>query len=330
MVIISVLLFVIYYFSTWNHTHKHYKYLFLFLCISCSFFMRFVIPIELNKDYAGYSIFYDFDDPESLLDFLISEPYLYILYKFFNLFSVDKIIILKSIYWFNTFLTTIFFTWLALKKDVSVWKKNIFFVFYFFLFGFVVLRNAPAYILFTLFSYHGLRNTKFNYIFFMPFMHLSTLPILVSYFHKKKHYLKYLTILVIASIPLVIFYIYPIINSLIEFESIKTKSEAYLGSESKTGIFHIIYFIFITIISFTIVKVHKNLHPIIITTAFIYYIFFFINPVLGFRFSPYFIITWLLIKNQTNKYSQLNKILNYGSLLTVFYFIFTLYDTHFL
>ena len=245
MIIVTVLFFIIFYLSSWNHTHKSYKLLFLFLFITCSFYLRFIIPIELNKDYAGYSIFYDFDDPESLLDFLISEPYLYILYKFFNLFSVDKIIILKSIYWFNTFLTTIFFTWLALKKDVSVWKKNILFVFYFFLFGFVVLRNAPAYIVFALFSYHGLRNTKFNYIFFMPLMHLSTLPILVSYFHKKKHYFKYLTILVFATIFLIIFYIYPIINNLIELESIKTKSEAYLGVESKTGIFHIFYFIFI-------------------------------------------------------------------------------------
>lgn len=330
MIIITVLLFFIFYLSSWNYKSYSYKLFFLFLFIFCSFYLRFIIPIELNKDYAGYSIFYDFDDPESLIGFLISEPYLYLLYKFFNIFSTDKIIILKLIYWFNTFLTTVFFTWLALKKDVSVWKKNILFVFYFFLFGFVVLRNTPAYIIFALFSYHGLRNTKFNYIFFMPFMHLSTLPVLVSYFHKKKHYLKYLTILVIATIPLFIFYIYPIITSLLEFESIITKSEAYLGSESETGIFHIIYFIFITIICFTIFKVNKNLHPIIITTAFIYYIFFFINPVLGFRFSPYFIISWLLMKKQTNKYSELNKILNYGSLFTVFYFIFTLYDTHFL
>ena len=80
----------------------------------------------------------------------------------------------------------------------------------------------------------------------------------------------------------------------------------------------------------TLLNIKKNLfHPLIITTFIIYYISFFINPVIGFRFSPYIILV-LLLNNFEGKYNfpALTKVLNLIIILLLPYFIFTFIDTH--
>ena len=330
MIIVTIIVFLFFYLSCWNYSNISYKYIFIFLFLIFACYLRSIIPIELNKDYYGYFEFYNFEDSENILGFLISEPYLYLVYKFFKFFIIDHTSIINLIYLFNFILINIFFVWLARKNDLNVWKKIIFLVFYYFLFAYITLRNAPAYVLFSVFCYYAYRNKKFNTILLMPFMHLSTLPFLISIFHNKKNYTRYLFLMFLLLTPVLLFYIFPLLNSLTEFNHLTNKSNAYLVEELNAGKFHYIYLAFISIICLKLFLFDKIFHPILITTIVFYYVAFYLNPVLGFRYSPYFFMAWLTLKTRKNTNSKIIYYFNLSSFATVIFFIFTLYDTHFL
>jgi hypothetical protein len=301
----------------------------LFILLSIVF--RLLIPTDINKDYIGYYELYNYDNPENILSFLISEPYLFIIYKFFELFTSNKRIIIECIYWFNLLISIYFYIWLAFRKDIELWKKVVIFVFYYFLTSYIVLRNAPVYFIYSYFFYYSFRAIQYRKIFFSPFMHLSSVPFLLLLFYKSKNYFLYLSLALLLFIPILFFVVFPIIDSIEELQQSLNKVDAYTEGESEVGVFHKIYFCFITllfIISWLNIK-KKLFHPLIITTFIIYYISFFINPVIGFRFSPYIILV-LLLNNFEGKYNfpALTKVLNLIIILLLPYFIFTFIDTH--
>jgi hypothetical protein len=144
-------------------------------------------------------------------------------------------------------------------------------------------------------------------------------------------YFKYLFLALILFIPILFIVVLPIIDSIEELQQSLNKVDAYTEGGSEVGVFHKIYFCFITLLFiFSWLNIKKKLfHPIIITTFIIYYISFFINPVIGFRFSPYIILV-LLLNNFEGKYNfpALTKVLNLIIILLLPYFIFTFIDTH--
>ena len=330
IILISSLYFN-YYFLCQNHIKYQNKVFYLILFIFLSIVLRLLIPTDINKDYIGYYELYNYDNPENILSFLISEPYLFIIYKFFELFTSNKRIIIECIYWFNLLISVYFYIWLAFKKDIELWKKVVIFVFYYFLTSYIVLRNAPVYFIYSYFFYYSFRALKYRKIFLSPFMHLSSVPFLLLLFYKSKNYFKYLFLALILFIPILFIVVFPIIDSIEELQKSLNKVDAYTEGGSEVGVFHKIYFCFITllfIISWLNIK-KKLFHPIIITTFIIYYISFFINPVIGFRFSPYIILV-LLLNNFEGKYNfpALTKDLNLIIILLLPYFIFTFIDTH--
>lgn len=162
-------------------------------------------------------------------------------------------------------------------------------------------------------------------------MHISSVPLLLLIFYKSKRYYKYLFSALVIVIPILITIVLPIIESVEEIRSSLDKADAYAEGMTEVGVFHKIYFCFISgifIVSWINYK-KKVLHPLIITTFLIYYISFFINPVIGFRFSPYVIFA-ILLNNFKGIYNfpAITKALNLIIILLLPYFIFTFIDTH--
>jgi len=332
IILISILFFN-YYFLCQNHIKIQNKYTYVIFFILFSVFLRTIIPTKINKDYAGYFELYNFDNPDNLVSLLISEPYLYGLYNFFQLFTSNKQIVIESIYWFNFFISLYFYIWLAFRKDVYPWKKIVIFVFYYFLTSYVVLRNAPVYFIYAYFFYYSFRYVKYKKIFLTPLMHLSSVPLLILLLYNSKRYFKYLFSALVIIIPILITIVLPIIESVNEIKTPLDKVDVYAEGMVEVGIFHKAYFCFITgilIIGWLNIK-EKIYHPLIITTFIIYYISFFINPVIGFRFSPYIILAILLNNFKSNfNIPGLTKFLNFIIIILLPYFIFTFIDTHFL
>jgi hypothetical protein len=329
-IITAIFSFVFYYLLCFNSQNIINKIFYIGLYLLFAIILRFIIAPELNKDYYGYFDLHNFEDPEDAVSFLFSEPYLYILYKLLSFIIVSKDTILLFIYWFNFIITNAFFIWLATRLDLNVWRKMVLFVFYYFLFAFVLLRNGPVYILFACFFYYSYRNQKFNKILFTPFMHLSAISLIVTLFHNNKYYLKILFALLLLVLPVFIFYVLPLLNDLIALQSSMHKVDSYSEQTLNVSIFHIIYFFIISTILVLVILVYKKyaFHPILITTSLFYYIAFYVNPVLGFRFSPYFIMAVIFFFSDNTNKSKWNKYLDIVSFFMLPYFVFTLFETH--
>jgi hypothetical protein len=332
LVITIISLFSFYYFASFNSQIFSQKFLFIILFLITSFFVRLLVPIEFNKDYYGYLEFHNFDDPEDAISFLFSEPYLYLIFKFFNIFTADKKVIIHSIYWVNLILINVFYVWILNRRDLTVWKKVVFFSFYYFLFGFVLLRNAPVYMLFALFFYYSYRKVFFPQIILTPLMHLSALTLVPIFFNRNKYYFKIIILVLIILLPIITTYLLPFIENYLTMNNALNKIDAYSGGVPTIGIFHKLYFVFILCVIFMAFIVYKKdaLNPILVTSSCIYFISFFFNPVVGFRYSPYIIMAVLFMNSKNKVSNKLNNFLNLASFSLLLYFFLTLYDTHYL
>ena len=240
--------------------------------------------------------------------------------------------IFLGIYWFNLFVTNTFFIWLATRKDVQMWKKMLLFTFYYFLFGFVLLRNSPAYFLFGLYFYYSYRGIKFNKVLLTPFMHISSIAMLIIFFHKSKYYFRFFLIIIIILVSLTILVLMPLLSEMLVLQKSMSKFDSYSEEMEVVSVFHKIYFLFITFVFFITVFVYKKkiVNPIILTTLVFYYVGFIFNPVIGFRFTPYIFFAILLYNFEGDFNIRITKILNVISFLLFPYFLYTLFDTHYL
>lgn len=332
IITVSFLLFLFYYLASFNSLKIDHKWIFILCFLFSAFALRIIIDPSSNKDYYGYFQVFNFNNPDNVVSFLLSEPYIYIIYNFFELFTSDKKYIFLGIYWFNFLITNVFFIWLVTRKDIAIWKKILLFVFYYFLFAFVLLRNGPVYIMFAYFFYSSYRNKKFLKILFTPFMHLSALVLLVVMFHKYKHYLKIFFAVIVLLIPIFILYLIPILIEVTYLQGSVSKIDTYTKIDQSVALFHKIHFFFVTAVVLITIWVYKKqvLNPILITAMLFYYIAFYVSPVMGFRFSPYVFLAILLF-NFNGKYnSQVVRNLNLASFFLFPYFLFTLLDTHYL
>lgn len=330
IIVLTILMFLFYYLASFNTSKLEHNWIFVICFFISACLLRIVINPNLNKDYYGYYDIHNFENPKDLISFFLSEPYLYLIYKFFEFFIFDKQNIFIGIYWFNFFLTNFFFIWLVTRKDIVIWKKILLFVFYYFLFAFVLLRNGPVYILFAYFFYYSYRNKRFLKILLTPFMHLSALALMIILFQKNKHYLKFFFTIILFFIPFLFFYVLPILSNVMALQGSMSKVDSYSEGIDNVSVFHRIYFIFMTIVVLITIWFYKKqiFNPILITTALFYYISYVINPVIGFRFSPYVFFAILLFKFDGDYNSRVVKNLNVASFLLMPYFIFTLFDTH--
>lgn len=324
-----LLTFLSYYFACLASADRTKKKIFLVSFLISSILLRIIINVNLNKDYYFYYNFDIFHKPTSVLSFLINEPYLYSLYAFLTLFIDSKKDVFLTMYWFNFIINTLFFIWLLYRKDIEVWKKMLLFVLHYFIFGFVVLRNGPAYILFAMYFYYTLRNKKFNWILITPLMHISSGLMLVTCFYKWRHYFKALFLLPIFLL-LSFLVLKSYLVSLHDFDRILSKITIYSAGVPINSVMHVSFFLFIlvlTSLSFLLFK-KKILHPILVTTLFFYVFTFFISPIVAHRFSPYVLFALLFFPFEEIQYIKTMRILNRFSILLLPIFIYTLLNTH--
>ena len=115
--------------------------------------------------------------------------------------------------------------------------------------------------------------------------------------------------------------------------SVLGPQQHYLEEMEDISLSHQIFFGFIScILLLSWIFFRKQIfHPIIITTFLIYYFSYFINPIIGFRYSPYVILS-ILLTNFESKYEikSLTEILNTVILVLLPYFLYTYFDTHYL
>lgn len=331
ILILGVLFFMFfsYYLACLYSFDSKKSFFFVFFFVLSSFFVRLLVLPSLNNDYLLYYNFQIFHKPNSIFSFLLNEPYLYLVYVFFDFFLDSKENVFLGMYWFNYLISTIFFTWLVKRIDVEAWKKMVLFVCYYFIITFVVLRNGPAYILFALYFYYSFRNEKFNWIFLTPFMHISSCLLLVVSFYKCKNYYSILTF-VFLSIILIFLFGNTLLSHIEFFKSILNKIDIYSKGIVYTGIMHKIFFTFIVFLIFIGFLVYKKkmLHPILMTTFFIYIISYCINPVVAFRFSPYVILALMLYPFDSVLEKKHLRIVNLVTILFFPIFVYTISNTH--
>ena len=324
-----LLTFLSYYFACLVSADSNQKIVYISLFVVFSIALRLVLDVTLNNDYYFYYSFGIFHKPTGFLSYLLNEPYLYSIYAFFTLFLEAKKEVFLAMYWFNFLIATLFFIWLLYRKDVEMWKKMILFVFHYFLFGFVLLRNAPAYMLFAMYFYYTFRDKKFNWVLITPWMHISSCLLLVTYFHKWKNYYKAVAVvsLFIGAFFLIL---KPFLSSIDAFKSIVSKIDIYSQGMPVVGFMHVLFFMFISGLFLTGFLLYKKkmLHPILVTTMLFYGISFFINPVVAHRFSPYVIFALLIYPFEEISNNKIVVLLNKFSILLFPVFIYLLHIAH--
>jgi len=330
VILIAILCtFLFYYLACLSYGSSKQKIFFIASFIVSAFTLRLLLNPNLNNDYLLYYSFKIFHKPHGFFSYLLNEPYLYSVYSIFNIFIGSQETVFLAMYWFNCLITTSFFVWLAGRLDVQIWKKMLLFVLHFFLFGFVLLRNGPAYILFALFFYYSFRNKPFKWVILTPFIHVSSCLLLTTFFYKSKNYFKFL-VLGILAVLLFFFLFKSFLIDVPAFDSILNKINSYSKNNIGYGFMHICFFTFvlsIILIGFLFQKDNMK-HPILITTIFFYISTFFINPVVGHRFSPYLIFALLLYPFDTIISEKKIRIVNQLSVFLFPIFVYALFQTH--
>lgn len=321
--------FLFYYFACLTCSNSKRNKLFILCFVVSSIALRLIMHVSLNNDYLLYYNFQIFHKPNSFFSFLFNEPYLYSIYSVYNFFLDSKENVFLGMYWFNWLISSAFFVWLIRRLDVEAWKKMILFVCYYFILTFVLLRNGPAYVLFALYFYYSFRNKKFNWILITPFMHISCCLLLVTFFYKSKYYFR-----VLVFVLLFVFLFYSFTSTFLlhvgTFESILNKISFYLKGISDISIMHKIFFMFISFLIITgfVFYKKKMLHPILITTIFIYIISYYINPIVAFRFSPYVIFALLLYPFNSIISKKKLRLINSLTIFLFPIFVFGMLKTH--
>lgn len=328
---VSTFIFLFYFLASFNTTASKHRWVFVGLFLLSTFVLRSMISPELNKDYFGYFEFFEFKLPDNFLGFVLGEPYVKIIYAIFSVFTSDKQVIFLMIYWFNLIVVNGFFVWMLFRTDVQMWKKIVLFSFFYFLFAFVLIRNSAAYILFALFFYYAFRNIKLNWVLFTPFIHISSVAVLVTFFHQRKHYYL-LFVLFSVAIAVSLLYVFPALVDSFAIEATVSKINTYSVEAETVSVFHKVYVAFISFVVAITAVIYKKqiLHPIILTTIILYYISFLINPIVGFRFAPYLLFAILFFNFEGTFNSQFTRVFNLMSFMMIPYFVYTLIDTHYL
>ncbi|SHG26981.1 hypothetical protein SAMN05444396_10717 [Flavobacterium segetis] len=329
IIVALIVTFLSYYFAALSNLHSRKFTIYVLGFIVSSAILRWIIDVELNNDYYYYFDFQIFHKPTSFLSYLLNEPYLYSVYAFFTLFIDSKKDVFLAMYWFNFSISTLFFIWLLFRNDIEKWKKIVLFSIHYFLFSYGVLRNAPAYILFAMYFYYTFRNQKFNWVLLTPIMHISSLLVLVTYFHKWRHYFK---MLILIPLFLVVTFVIlrPSLEKITAFSSILSKIDIYSQGIPTVGFLHILFFMFIFFLiglGFYFYR-SKMLHPILITTMLFYGVTFFINPVVAHRFSPYILFALLLFPFDKMKNEKIVFIMNRLTILLFPLFVYSLFSAH--
>lgn len=293
----------------------------------CSLLLRFYVPIEKNADYGGYANFM-FEEYHFQWKSTFSEPYFPVILNTFFRLTDNWREALYGVYFTNFLFGSVFYIWLAFRKNIKYWIKLVFFVFSYILLTYTVLRNSPAYFLFGFLTYYLLLGKRFwgGYLGFLT--HVSALPALAATFlgFGKPTYKQLLLILLGAVV-------FSSVLSLPYFSHITDRLDTYTDPEvaEKYGvsIFHKLYFVVVVVLSLLILKYRKAAvyNNFYCALFLIYLILYILNPVMAFRFS-YYLIIYLVVYPfyEKLKYDKILNIIFSVLLILLFYNVF--YSSH--
>jgi hypothetical protein len=292
IIFIGIISFLLYYLLVQKLTLNTRLFIaFLFIISTISF--KLLVDITSVPDYNSYYDVIGQDKGNSGAFFIFSEPYYFYTVNFLNLYF-SKEFSINLFYFINYIITNIFFIWLSFKTDIPIWNKILLYSLYNYFFSYILLRNAPSYILIG-FLFYGISNNKFFKISFLAFLsHLSSLPIiLVSFFKNKQIDFKFIIFVLILISSYTFFLNLDILNI---YEKINAYSE---GSDNMISTFHTLYFIFFIILNIFILRKKKYgfLNYTYLFLGCMYLILQKTNPVLGYRFSIYLILYIFLNPN---------------------------------
>jgi len=318
MILLLVAFNFLFYFYFTLRTDLVYKLLFsVFFVVSC-IIIKLNIDITTVHDFAMYYKEIGTKQVKITFDILFKEPYYYQFVNYLHQNQSD-ISSIKVIYTINFMLALGFFIWISFLEDISLWKKNVLFVLFFYFFSYVLIRNAPAYILVGVLFYY-LHKNKFIKISFLSFLsHISSLSILVFSLFKNKPLDRYFILYLI----LFGFILKGIL--MVPFFDIRERFDNYYKiSQNVNWIAHMWYFVFILGINIYLFLKNKNVVcNYTYSFIFITYLFLqFTSPVLGYRFSIYMIL-YLLLNPELKLTEQVEKWFNKLSPLLLFFIIFS-------
>lgn len=290
--------------------------------------LRLYVPIEINADYGGYANFMFAGEFTFSIKSILSEPYFPQMITWQYLLTKNWKDALFNMYVFNFLLSFFFYVWLALRKDIKFWIKIFFFAFSYVFLTYTVLRNAPAYFLFGILMYYLVQEKRL-WIGYLGFLaHSSSLPALAATFLGfKKPSLKQLVLIFIGAVA------FSLMLSLPFFSHFSGKLDAYTDTNVTknfgVSIFHKIYLVAILGLNVFIWKnkkeaIYNNFYCAILL---IYLILYFLNPVMGFRFS-YYIIMYLVCYPYYQKYKYDYAITIVLCTLLIFLFVYNFYSNH--
>ncbi|GGF08239.1 hypothetical protein GCM10011518_16850 [Flavobacterium limi] len=121
----------------------------------------------------------------------------------------------------------------------------------------------------------------------------------------------------------------PYLENLDFFRYVLWKINDYSKVNIVIGYTHWLFFAFITLLYLLGIILYKKrmLHPFLVTTAFFYYVSYFVNPIMAFRFTPYVLFALLFLNFDPLK-KQIVRILNLSSVFLCVIYLFILYHTH--
>lgn len=286
--------------------------------IGLAFFLRIQVPPEMSKDYIAYSQIEKLDQLNVSLYSFFLEPYRHFLVKILNILSSDKNQVVLMYYYVNLIINSMLFIWIARIKDMSTWRKLLFFSLYYVVFSYVWLRAGIAYLIISYFIYYGFRNKIKPWGFAAPLFHLSSLPIIYLWLLKYVRVSLRPVLIIILILSLLLF-----ISSEYSYHLTGKINQYIETGESKDNILHHAYFSTLTTL-FIIYLFHNKKHLsdyFILSLYLLYSITHFTNVVAGQRLSHYLIITILFLPvDQFKKPLISNK--KSGILAIFFIFIF--------
>jgi len=294
IILIITLLYFVYFLMGFSKVRTT-KFLFAVFFIVLSYLLKTVINISKTADYENYLYIIADAKPEFSFKMLFEEPYFFYLGSWLCRYFPKKES-LEFFYDASFIYTTIFFIWLAFLKNISSINKIIVLSLYYFFFAYIVLRNAPAYILSSVCFYylHQNKYIKFTVISFLT--HLTVVPAII--FSKFKNKLGDKKLLFMCLIFIATFNL--LIN--IPFFGISEKFAGYADEkEYGQSIFHKVYFIVVVVLNLYLYRIKKD---IIFNYTYLflfaaYLVANYSNAVMGYRFSIYLIL-YLMINPQLN------------------------------
>lgn len=303
-IVIVTLLFITYYNLCNKKTSKR-----IFIFIILATLLRILIPLEINSDYPAYATFKRY----SLLSFqeIAIGPIMNLTFNFLNIFIRNNVITLGIIYWLNFFICNYLFIKI-IDFNIPTYKKIFLFANFYILFTYtLVFRNGIAYLLVFYFFYYqnSEKVYKSKLLLTSVLFHISAiLVVILNYFSnlgvKKLISLLFSIVLLIIIMAFGFSFFEPIINKINRYIA---QNQSYKG-------FHIFWLI--QCIALFILGIYENKNAtsnlLYIMLFLAYIIAFFLNPVMGYRLSIYFLMYYLSF-NVTNLSmfrleSQLNKL----------------------